>query len=137
MADPLAHLHAPLAGRYTIERELGRGGMATVYLGLGMINSRLKDFYDLWYILVKLALPLPQLPAALSATFTRRGTPLPIEAPAALTAAFSADPSRRRQWTAFLDRAGVAAASRPTLDQVTAAILDRLMPVVRSVRKES
>lgn len=32
-ADPLARLHAALAGRYTIERELGRGGMATVYLG--------------------------------------------------------------------------------------------------------
>ena len=33
MADALASLHAALAGRYTIERELGRGGMATVYLG--------------------------------------------------------------------------------------------------------
>jgi serine/threonine-protein kinase len=33
MADPtIADLAAALAGRYTIERELGRGGMATVYL---------------------------------------------------------------------------------------------------------
>ena len=32
MPDPLADLKAALAGRYTIERELGRGGMATVYL---------------------------------------------------------------------------------------------------------
>src|SRR6184192_1828503 len=32
MADQLARLQAALAGRYTIERELGRGGMATVYL---------------------------------------------------------------------------------------------------------
>src|SRR5881392_2847621 len=32
MADQLARLHAALADRYTIERELGRGGMATVYL---------------------------------------------------------------------------------------------------------
>ncbi len=32
MADLLARLHAALADRYTIERELGRGGMATVYL---------------------------------------------------------------------------------------------------------
>jgi serine/threonine protein kinase len=29
--DQLATLRAALAGRYTIERELGRGGMATVY----------------------------------------------------------------------------------------------------------
>ncbi|MDQ6885950.1 MAG: protein kinase [Gemmatimonadota bacterium] len=32
MFDAPAHTIAPLADRYTIERELGRGGMATVYL---------------------------------------------------------------------------------------------------------
>src|SRR6184192_706989 len=32
VADPFPQLRAALAGQYTIERELGRGGMATVYL---------------------------------------------------------------------------------------------------------
>src|SRR5947209_1739957 len=32
MAASLSSLQAALAGRYTIERELGRGGMATVYV---------------------------------------------------------------------------------------------------------
>ena len=32
VADALSRLRAALAGRYTIEREIGRGGMATVYL---------------------------------------------------------------------------------------------------------
>ena len=32
MPDPLARLQSALAGRYTIERPLGRGGMARVYL---------------------------------------------------------------------------------------------------------
>ncbi len=32
MADPLDRLKAALADRYRIERELGSGGMATVYL---------------------------------------------------------------------------------------------------------
>ncbi|HEX6107345.1 MAG TPA: serine/threonine-protein kinase [Gemmatimonadales bacterium] len=31
--DLLGHLQSALAGRYTVERELGRGGMATVFLG--------------------------------------------------------------------------------------------------------
>jgi len=32
MTDPLDRLKTALADRYTIERELGRGGMAAVYL---------------------------------------------------------------------------------------------------------
>ena len=32
MSDPITRLNAALEGRYTIERELGQGGMATVYL---------------------------------------------------------------------------------------------------------
>src|SRR2546425_5812240 len=32
VTDPIPRLQAAVAGRYTIERELGRGGMATVYL---------------------------------------------------------------------------------------------------------
>jgi serine/threonine-protein kinase len=40
VADPLASLQAALAGRYTIERELGRGGMATVYLAQDLKHHR-------------------------------------------------------------------------------------------------
>ena len=40
MADPVARLNAALQGRYVIERELGEGGMATVYLADDLKHER-------------------------------------------------------------------------------------------------
>ncbi|HEX9729728.1 MAG TPA: serine/threonine-protein kinase [Gemmatimonadales bacterium] len=40
MADPIERLKVALADRYTIERELGQGGMATVYLAKDIKHER-------------------------------------------------------------------------------------------------
>ena len=40
MSDPIARLNAALEGRYAIERELGEGGMATVYLAEDLKHNR-------------------------------------------------------------------------------------------------
>src|SRR2546425_6783255 len=40
MADQVARLKAALADRYAIERELGHGGMATVYLARDLRHGR-------------------------------------------------------------------------------------------------
>ncbi len=40
MSDPVARLNAALEGRYAIERELGEGGMATVYLAKDLKHNR-------------------------------------------------------------------------------------------------
>ena len=40
MSDPVARLNAALEGRYSIERELGEGGMATVYLAEDVRHHR-------------------------------------------------------------------------------------------------
>ena len=40
MSDPVDRLNAALEGRYAIERELGEGGMATVYLADDIKHER-------------------------------------------------------------------------------------------------
>ena len=40
MSDPITHLNTALEGRYAIERELGEGGMATVYLAEDLKHER-------------------------------------------------------------------------------------------------
>ena len=40
MSDPITRLNAALEGRYVIERELGEGGMATVYLADDLKHER-------------------------------------------------------------------------------------------------
>jgi hypothetical protein len=77
-------------------------------VALGDINSRLKDYYDLWRMRRTMELPREGLIEALKATFLRRGTDLPDEVPPGLLDEF-ADAPRTRMWNAFIVRNGLAA----------------------------
>ena len=71
-------------------------------MSLGIANTRLKDFFDLWYLSRSFYMDGETLTNALSATFARRGTIFPSNGlPVALTEAFFADPTRRLQWQNF------------------------------------
>lgn len=93
----------------------------------GLQNSRMKDFFDLWILAREFQFEGPRLTAALAATFGRRGTTIPGEAPVALTDRFGSDPSKRAQWDAFLKRARVTQKT-PVFENVLEAIARFVLP---------
>ena len=70
---------------------------------LGLLNSRMKDFYDLALLSRMYPFEGQHLSKAVSATFGHRGTTIEAE-PIGLTQAYSDDPARALQWRAFVRR---------------------------------
>jgi predicted nucleotidyltransferase component of viral defense system len=71
---------------------------------LGMLNSRMGDFYDLWWMSRMFEFDGAVLARAIEATFARRRTAIPRATPVALTEAFALEPDKMTQWSAFLSR---------------------------------
>lgn len=116
---------APRLRAYPRETVVAEKWEAMVSLGIG--NSRMKDFFDVWMLARDFTFDGATLAAAIGATFARRGTTLPADPPTALTAAFAADLAKQRQWQAFLRRSGAAGAPT-TLAAMVAALGPFLMP---------
>jgi predicted nucleotidyltransferase component of viral defense system len=101
---------------------------------LGMTNSRMKDFYDLWVMSREFWFDGVTLCRAIAATFDRRETLLPTETPLALTHEFSADPSRGAQWVAFLRRLSIETGGTP-LTVIMDDLREFLMPPTQAAAK--
>jgi len=71
---------------------------------LGMTNSRMEDYFDLWVLLRDDDLDPIQLRQAIDATFTRRQTPSLTSLPVGLSDDFAADAGKQTQWRAFLKK---------------------------------
>lgn len=68
----------------------------------GILNSRMKDYYDIKIIAEEFSFQGQLLCGAIKATFTRRGTAIPQDTPIALTQEFSSNPDKKAQWKGFL-----------------------------------
>jgi predicted nucleotidyltransferase component of viral defense system len=121
----LLGMEAPKLRAYPRETVVAEKLKAMVKLGTA--NSRMKDFFDVFVMARTFTFDGPLLKEAFVATFGRRGTALPVEAPVALTPAFAGDATKRRQWTAFLNRSNLGE-TVPSFDDVVAALAEFLMP---------
>ncbi|NPV81100.1 MAG: nucleotidyl transferase AbiEii/AbiGii toxin family protein [Firmicutes bacterium] len=103
-------------------------------LRFSTVNSRMKDFYDVYWLSLRYDLDGRILQEAIQETLGRRGTPVDRE-PAALSVCFAEDPGRLRQWSAFLSRIGCAH-SGPSLAEVMERIRCFLGPVFEALCTE-
>src|SRR5437764_457772 len=93
---------------------------------LGMANTRMKDFYDLWRLSQNFDFDGTLLTEAIKSTFERRGTEVPASTPLALTDEFSRDSQKARQWQAFLKKSGLEQ-DHATLQAVAADLVKFLL----------
>lgn len=103
-------------------------------VSLGTLNTRMKDFYDIWLLARQFDYDGPTLLAAAKATFHKRATEIELS-PSALTPEFAATEPAKRNWVAFL-RKGKLALVPPDYDVVAAYILGFLQPLSRAVQND-
>ncbi len=71
-------------------------------LDLGLKNTRMKDYYDIYILCHNFVFDGAILRAAIHATLVRRERQLPRVLPTGLTNDFAVDQAKTKQWTAFL-----------------------------------
>lgn len=86
---------------------------------LGLRNSRMKDYFDVYVLLQEGKTDIARLAEAIAATFSRRQTELPIGMPQGLRDEFAGDTTKQAQWRQFLVKNRLDA---PLLEEAISAI---------------
>jgi len=93
---------APMLSGYSRETVVAEKLQALVQLRL--LNTRMKDYFDLWLLTRQPELNRKVLATAIKRTFANRGMEIDRD-PIGLSPAFGNDPAKQTQWSAFLKRA--------------------------------
>ena len=113
--------------RYTVVSE-----KLEALTSLGIANSRIKDFFDLWVLATHAEFDGATLAKAIRATFNRRATPIPVGVPFGLSADFSADGQKQTQWRAFLSKNALEPVALDVVLALLRSFLDLPLSVARS-----
>jgi hypothetical protein len=115
----------PQLNGYTMESMIAEKVHAMVKLGI--LNSRMKDFYDIWMLSHAFDFRGELLAEAIAKTFENRNTPL-TPTPAFFDPAFAQDGDKRAQWQGFIKKIGLADAP-DAFEDIIAAIKVFLEPI--------
>ena len=124
--------NSPKLLAYTLESAIAEKYQAMVYLD--MANSRMKDFYDIWYLMNNQRFKGKELQKAIELTFQRRKTNMPAAPPAALSKEFYSDRNKVSQWKAFSNKVGIETVP-VSLNEVIEDISRFIWPVNHGLNK--
>ena len=100
---------------------------------LGLQNSRMKDFHDVWALSLAFPFDGKLLRDAAAACLERRKTDLSAERPVALTTTFYAVETLQRRWQAYLEKGSFHAPPPLSFEAVGQQVVAFLGPVVESI----
>lgn len=124
---------APHLKSYTRESMVAEKFEAMVKLGIA--NTRMKDFFDVWSVSREFAFDGPTLSKAIKATFGTRNTAVPNLTPLAFSPEFYDDREKNAQWKAFLNKAKLKAEGK-SLPEIAQALRKFLSPVSEAVARD-
>src|SRR5262245_63709246 len=122
-------LPAPRLSGYCRETVVAEKFEAMVKLGLA--NSRMKDFYDIWLLSQQFDFDGSVLSNAITRTFAHRKTQI-LAAPTALTPVFADDAQKQTQWRAFLRKTRLTDAPSALAD-VIVVLAAFLIPMAEAI----
>lgn len=120
---------APRLNGYTIESTIAEKFQTMVKLGV--LNSRMKDFYDIWMLSHSFDFEGEVLAEAIKKTFENRNTPITMN-PTVFDPSFGKDEGKRAQWRGFITKSRLASAPN-AFEEVVAAIKVFLEPLVAAL----
>lgn len=125
----LEGLAAPAISGYPSESIVSEKLHALVYLG--EINSRFKDFYDIWLLSEEFNFEGRILQDAVTATFHQRNTAIPNGTPVGLTDEFAR--KRQAQWEAYLRKNKLIRENNQELVCVINRLRTFLLPLIQAI----
>lgn len=120
---------APELKGYTMESTIAEKFQAMIKLGV--LNSRMKDFYDIWFLSRTFDFKGDLLGEAIEKTFEKRNTSVNLEA-ALFGPSFGMDKDKDIQWRGFMRKAKLTGAPE-TFEETVAAVKRFLEPLAASI----
>ncbi len=124
-------LDQPQARLYAYNRETAVAEKLEAMIQLGLLNTRMKDFFDVWLLCRSFDFEGRTLADAVRRTFERRRTELEPD-PICMTPDFGADASKDVQYKAFLRRSLLSAAP-PEISRLVAEVRAFAGPVLSAL----